>query len=115
MLSTMISFSWRFLVNLSAFWTPDARGIGRFAFILSWFMSGFLMPLRFFPDWFVRFCNLTPFPSMVNTVIEVYLGVLAGPALWRALLGQVLWIAILFALSRLVLRAGVRQLVIQGG
>jgi ABC-2 type transport system permease protein len=73
------------------------------------------MPLRFFPEWFVRLCNLTPFPSMVNTVIEVYLGVLTGPELARALLGQVLWIAILLALCALVLRAGVRQLVIQGG
>ena len=115
LLSVVVSFGWSFLVNLAAFWTPDARGVGRFAFGLSWFLSGFLMPLRFFPTWFVRLCNLTPFPSMVNTVIEVYLGVLAGPELVRALLGQVLWIAILLVLCRLVLRAGVRQLVIQGG
>ncbi|MFL7794583.1 MAG: ABC transporter permease [Anaerolineae bacterium] len=114
-LSTMISFSWRFLVNLSAFWTPDARGVGRFAFILSWFMSGFLMPLRFFPDWFVRLCHLTPFPATVNTVIEVYLGVLTGPEIVRALGFQLLWFLILFIACQLVLRAGVRRLVIQGG
>jgi ABC-2 type transport system permease protein len=115
LLSVVVSFAWRFLVNLTAFWIPDARGVGRFAFGLSWFLSGFLMPLRFFPGWFVWLCNLTPFPSMVNTVIEVYLGVLRGPALVYALLGQVMWIAILLTLCRLVLRAGVRQLVIQGG
>jgi ABC-2 type transport system permease protein len=109
------SFSWRFLVNLAAFWTPDARGIGRFAFGLSWFLSGFLMPLRFFPDWFVRLCHLTPFPSMINTVVEVYLGVLDGPELLRALATQVLWFAILALACRLVLRAGVRKLVVQGG
>jgi ABC-2 type transport system permease protein len=115
LLSVMVSFGWRFLVNLAAFWTPDARGIGRFAFGLSWFLSGFLMPLRFFPDWFVRLCHLTPFPSMVNTVIEVYLNLLDGPALARALLAQLFWVGLLYALGRLVLRAGVRQLVIQGG
>lgn len=114
-LSVIVSFGWRFLVNLAAFWVPDARGIGRFAFALSWFLSGFLMPLRFFPPWFIWLANLTPFPSMVSTVTEVYLGVLTGPSLWRALLAQVLWAAILAALCRLVLRAGVRHLVIQGG
>ncbi|MSP14591.1 MAG: ABC transporter permease [Chloroflexi bacterium] len=114
-LSWMVSFSWRFLVNLSAFWTPNARGIGRLAFTLSYFLSGFLMPLRFFPNWFVDLCNLTPFPSTVNTVVEIFLGVLQGPALIQALLGQILWICILVVASQLALRAGIRQLVIQGG
>ena len=90
-------------------------GIGRFAFTFAWFLSGFLMPLRFFPEWFIRLTRLTPFPSMVNTVVEVYLGTLTGPALARALLAQVLWIALLFTIGQLVLRAGVRHLVLQGG
>jgi ABC-2 type transport system permease protein len=114
-LSWLVSFCWRFLINLAAFWTPDARGIGRFGFILVWFLSGFIMPLRFFPDWFVNLANLTPFPAMVNTVVEVYLGLLTGPALLQALLLQLLWVVILVAAAQLVLRAGVRQLVIQGG
>jgi ABC-2 type transport system permease protein len=114
-LSMLVSFSWRFLVNLAAFWTPDARGVGRFAFALSWFLSGFLMPLRFFPDWFVRLCHLTPFPSMVNTVVEVYLGVLAGTELLQAVGVQLVWIALLFVACQFVLRAGVRKLVVQGG
>ena len=73
------------------------------------------MPLRFFPDWFVRLCKLTPFPSVINTVIEVYLGVLRGPDLVRALGAQVLWFIVLTIACKLVLRAGVRHLVIQGG
>ena len=114
-LSWQVSFWWRFLVNLAAFWTPNALGVGRLGFTLSWFLSGFLMPLRFFPDWAVGLCNLTPFPSMINAVIEVYLGVLTGPALLQVLLGQLLWVVILVIAARLTLRAWVRQLVIQGG
>ncbi len=114
-LSWLVSFAWRFLINLAAFWTPNARGIGRFAFVLSWFFSGFLMPLRFFPDWVVHLSALTPFPQMVNTVVEVYLGVLTGPALGRALASQALWAIGLIAAGQLLLRAGVRRLVILGG
>jgi ABC-2 type transport system permease protein len=114
-LSWLVSFSWRFLTNLAAFWTPNAIGIVRFGFGLTWVFSGFIMPLRLFPDWFVRLCNLTPFPSMVNTVTEVYLGVIEGPALIPTILTQVMWTLFLIAASQVVLRAGVRRLVIQGG
>jgi ABC-2 type transport system permease protein len=114
-LSWLLSFSWRFLVNLAAFWTPNARGIGRFAFVLSWFFSGFLMPLRLFPDWLVNISYLTPFPHMINTVVEVYLGVLTGTELAQALSIQALWIITLIIVNQLVLRAAVRRLVILGG
>jgi ABC-2 type transport system permease protein len=114
-LSWLVSFSWRFLINLAAFWTPNALGVGRFSFSLTWFLSGFLLPLRLFPDWFVRLCYLTPFPHMVNTIVEIYLGLVTGPALLQALLGQLLWVLILVTAGQLVLRAGIRQLVIQGG
>lgn len=114
-LAWLISFSWRFLVNLAAFWIPNALGIGRFFFLLSYFLSGFLMPLRFFPAWFEQLCYLTPFPQVVNAVIEVYLGVLGGPELVRTLLGQALWAALLIGASQVVLRLGVRRLVILGG
>lgn len=115
LLAWLVSFSWRFLVNLAALWTPNALGIGRLAFIVSWFLSGFMMPLRFFPDWFLNLCYLTPFPHMVNTIIEVYLGLLTGPKLAAALLAQASWILILVIAARLVLGAGVRRLVILGG
>jgi len=114
-LSLLVSFAWRFLVNLAAFWSPNALGVGRFAFILSWFMSGFLMPLRFFPDWVVRLCYLTPFPHTVNTVVEVYLGLVSGTELVEAVVWQVLWLVGLVIVGQLVLRAGVRRLVILGG
>ena len=114
-LSMLVSFSWRFLINLASFWIPDARGVGRLGYTLSWFLSGFLMPLRFFPEWFVKLCRLTPFPAMVNTVVEIYLGVLNGPELLHALGRQLLWFGILSFACQVTLRAGVRRLVVQGG
>lgn len=114
-LSWLLSFAYRFLVNLSAFWSPDAKGIGRFAFVVVMFFSGFLMPLRFFPGWVQALAYLTPFPHMLNTVVEVYLGVLTGPALVRALLLQAFWAACLVALCEVVLARATRRLVILGG
>ena len=114
-LAWLVSFAWRFLVNLAAFWIPNAVGIARFAFIISWFLSGFLMPLNYYPDWFVKLCLLTPFPHMISTIFEVYLGLVKGYDLVVAILLQLLWAVALIALGQVVLRQGVRRLVILGG
>jgi ABC-2 type transport system permease protein len=114
-LGWLVSYASRFLVNLAAFWTPDARGIGRMAFLLMNLFSGFMMPLRLFPDWFADLCRLTPFPALFDIPLEVYLGLLQGPALWQAIANQMVWALALSLLAQLVLSAGVRRLVIQGG
>ena len=114
-LAWLVSFAWRFLVNLIAFWTPNAVGACRFFFAISWVMSGFLMPLRFYPDWFARLCYLTPFPWTVNAITDVYLGLLDGPALLYSLALQAAWIVVLILAGQLILMAGVRRLVVQGG
>lgn len=113
--SGLVSFSFRFLVNLAAFWTPNAIGIGRLAYSLSWFLSGFLMPLDFFPEWFQRICYLTPFPHMVYPITQVYLGQISDSRLAEALFMQVAWAVGLYAAGQFALRTGVRRLVIQGG
>ena len=66
-------------------------------------------------SWLLSFAYLTPFPHLLNTVVEVYLGVVTGPALVRALLMQALWAAGLIALCQLVLARATRRLVILGG
>jgi ABC-2 type transport system permease protein len=114
-ISWLTTFAWRFMVNLSALWTPDARGVARMAFGLSQFLSGFILPLRLMPDWFYRFCYLTPFPSMLNTPVEIYLGTLSGREAVLAIAAQFAWFVSLSAISLLIMRAGLRRLVIQGG
>jgi ABC-type uncharacterized transport system permease subunit len=52
---------------------------------------------------------------MVNTIIEVYLGLLSGPEIYQALLNQLGWFLILALAGHLLLQAGVRRLVILGG
>ena len=113
--SWLVSFAWRFLINLAAFWSPNARGIGRFGFGIIWVFSGFYMPLNLYPDWFRALCELTPFPSMVSTPLQIFLGTLDGPAMWWAMVNQILWGVALLLIAQFVLSRGVRRLVIQGG
>jgi ABC-2 type transport system permease protein len=114
-LAWLVNYSWRFLLNLAAFWSPDARGILRIGFTLTQFLSGFVMPLQLLPDWFNQIVKATPFPSMVDTSVQIYLGTLSNSAMLNALWLQFFWFLALAGLAQFVLRAGVRRLVIQGG
>jgi ABC-2 type transport system permease protein len=114
-LAGLISFSWRFLVSLTAFWSPNAQGYLRFFFGLSWILSGFAFPLRYFPIWFQNLAYLTPFPALVNTPLELFLSQLPSSQWLPALAYQIFWVVFLIAAGHLALRAGIRRLVIQGG
>ncbi len=115
LLAVLISFCWRFLINLSAFWFLDAVGIGRLAWLAMTFFSGFIVPVAFFPDWLKFAVSLTPMPAMVNTPIEVYLGLVQETALWQALGVQFAWFIGMALLCEWVYRRGVNRLIIQGG
>jgi ABC-2 type transport system permease protein len=114
-LGFLVSFTWRYLVNLAAFWTPDAIGVARIAFTLSQMLGGFFMPLRMLPGWFAQIAMLTPFPALTALPVDIWLGKLHGVDLLAALGVQLLWLALLFWVCQLLTRAGVRRLVIQGG
>ncbi|HEY9075406.1 MAG TPA: ABC-2 family transporter protein [Anaerolineaceae bacterium] len=114
-LGWLTSFAWRFLVNMAAFWSPDGRAIGRGLYTFSQFFSGFIIPLRILPDWFSHLAHYTPFPAMLNTPIEIYLGVISGQEILTALLFQTIWFGTLVLVGQGVYRLGIRRLVIQGG
>jgi ABC-type uncharacterized transport system permease subunit len=52
---------------------------------------------------------------LLNTVVDVYLGILTGEALLLALLTQAVWAVGLVVIGQLVLRTAVKRLVILGG
>lgn len=114
-LALFISFAWRFIVSLAAFWTHDAIGVGRAAWTVSIFCSGFMMPVAFYPPGLARLMRLTPFPAMISTPVEIYLGLIDGRGLLTALFTQLAWCALLYAAAQVALAAGVKKLVIHGG
>ncbi len=66
-----VSFCWRFWVNLWAFWLVDAEGVGRFVWLTTGLLSGFMVPVAFFPDWLQALARFTPLPATINTPVEV--------------------------------------------
>ncbi len=115
LLAMPVSFAWRFCVNITALWSSDALGFARLGYTLAMFLSGFLVPVTFFPPWLRLAAAWTPFPSMIEIPVEIWMGIVSGPAVLSALVQQVVWLGVMVLAGRLLLAAGTRKLVIQGG
>jgi ABC-2 type transport system permease protein len=111
-LAVVVSFGIRFLLNASAFWLLDVRGVIGLWGIVGGVLSGLLVPLAWYPDWAQAVLSWTPFPALFQTPIDVFTE--RGDAL-RHLATQLGWAVLLLLLGRVVLARGARRLVVQGG
>ena len=114
-LGLSVSFALRFIVSLSTFWTLDYRAASQISVVLGLFLSGFTIPIVFFPDWLEQIARVLPWASFVQIPIEVLLVKHEGWGLVGALALQLGWGLALLAAGRLVLAAATRRVVVQGG
>lgn len=114
-LAVCVSFGFRFLFNLAAFWLLDYRGVAVLAMVASTFFSGMIVPVAFFPDALAVAAWVLPFASMVQAPIEVFLGNVEGLRLLGVLALQATWAVLLLLAGRGVFGLGTQKLVVQGG
>ncbi|MGE3287015.1 MAG: ABC transporter permease [Pseudonocardia sp.] len=109
--AVVVSFAIRFLLNLTAFWLLDARGVLAVWGVVGGLLAGLVMPLSWFPPWARTALWWTPFPALFQTPIDVFLEQVS----WPAVIHQVAWMVLLLAAGRVALERGARRLVVQGG
>jgi viologen exporter family transport system permease protein len=115
-LAVLVSFAGRYLVNAAGFWLLDIRGVLIPWAIASSVLSGLYFPMRFLPDWVsAALWYGTPFPSLLQTPIDIAVERTSYPGLLGLVAVQVGWAAALLALCVVVQRRAERRLVIQGG
>lgn len=114
LMAVMIASLIEFGVGLIAFYTASGWGLQITKYAVIAFFSGALVPISFFPQWLNTIVNYLPFKDMLYTPISIYLG-LAGDNLIKTLLVQLLWIVILFLLTRFFFYIAIRKVTVQGG
>ncbi len=114
-LAVVVSFAFRFLYNLAAFWLLDYRGVGVIAITVALLFSGFIVPLPFFPDWLEAIARVLPFAAIVQIPIDIFLEQVTGAEVAAALLLQAFWAAVLLGCAHLTLGVAIRRVVVQGG
>jgi ABC-2 type transport system permease protein len=115
-LAVVISFGCRYLVNATAFWLHDVRGPMILWTLASGILAGLYFPLRFLPDWIsVPLWVCTPFPSLLQTPLDVLVERDAWPLQTGLVALQAVWAGLILTVCTAVQRRAERRLVVQGG
>jgi viologen exporter family transport system permease protein len=115
-LGILILFGISFLIGVAAFWLVEVRGLyAAVMWGMATFLSGYFLPLEFYPGWLAPIARALPFQGMVYAPTVIYTGAAAGASAMPVLLGQLAWVVILIGGGRLLFRAAHRRLAVQGG
>jgi ABC-2 type transport system permease protein len=114
-LSVLLVGAINFSVGLIAIRTQSILGFLRAKYLILELLSGLLIPPTLFPERIRPILDWLPFPHMNYTPGRIYLGLVSGPAAYRALALQAAWALLLLAAGRLLWRATSKRIVLQGG
>ena len=114
-LASIVGFGLRFVVNLTAFWLLDNRGLDQLVTLVLTVLGGLLVPVVLFPSWLESVARTLPFAAMVQLPAEVFMNRHHGADLIAVLGVQVAWVGALLLAGRSLLAAATRKVVIQGG
>lgn len=102
----MLSFTYKVLLGLAAFWLEDINGIFQLSEILIYIFAGFVVPLYVFPKAFEDIAYILPFSYMIYFPIAIIQGRLNVMQSILVLGFQLAWLLILYVLYMFVWAKG---------
>lgn len=113
--SFFILFSLNFLLGMVCFSTTSIRQITMaYSGVLS-LLSGNLIPKWLYPEWMQTVINILPFRCIFETPLNIYTGAVSEAEITDSLLLQIMWIAALLLLGKIMWLGVHKRLVVQGG
>ena len=114
LMSFAVGFLIESLIGLIAFWFMEVSSLIFIYMMLSYFLSGHMIPLEWLEQW-IPFVNYLPFKYLAYTPAAIMLGRIPADQLPRELFIQALWIAALLIMNRIAFNRGVRRYSSFGG
>lgn len=105
----LLSFFIQYMNGLLAFWITQAVAVFDLWFGLWSLFSGYLIPLELMPEVVQRLAFWLPFRYQLAVPLEIILGRLHGTDLWIGIAMQIIWIAIAYALCRVMWQRGLKK------
>lgn len=78
-------------------------------------LSGSIIPIWFFPEWLRNILECLPFMYIYQTPISIYVGKYTEESLKSALIIQLVWVVVLYALKTYLEKRVTKSVMIQGG
>lgn len=114
-LAVCISFGLRYAVNVLAFWLVEVRGVQLLHLVVSGFFCGLYVPVAWFPSWLAALAHATPFPSILQSPVDILSGRATDGQLLPLLATQLGWVALTLGAGRVLTGLGRHTLEVQGG
>jgi ABC-2 type transport system permease protein len=119
LLSMLLAFfvvvAFSMLVYIVTFYTISPMGVRMVAVAAVEFFSGAVIPLPFLPNGIRQVFELLPFASMQNAPLRIYSGDINGFNLYKTVILQVIWFAVLYLAGKGLMQGALKKTVIQGG
>ncbi len=114
-LAAVLQFLIAYSLAMFAFWILEISTIVFILYSFEYFLSGQLFPLDIMPVWFQRFLDFLPFKYELYFPVAVFLEKMKPASLFQGFLFQLAWVAILYAIARLMWCRGLRKYAAVGG
>jgi len=103
------------LTGMISFWAMYLGQMGVVKDVIVNILSGMLIPIWFFPPFMQTVLRFLPFQYTYQTPIGIYIGKITVAQGLFEIIVQLVWVAILFGLVRLVWNRARKHVLVQGG
>jgi len=114
LMSFAVGFLIESLIGLIAFWFLEVSSLIFIYMMLSYFLSGHMIPLELLSQW-IPFVDYLPFKYLAYTPAAIMLGKIPAEHLPMELVVQAAWIVALLIINRIAFNRGVRRYSSFGG
>jgi ABC-2 type transport system permease protein len=114
-LSFVVLYCLNFLAGMVVILTTSVEGVATAYHGVMTILSGWLIPLWFYPGWLRAVADALPFRTVFFTPLSIYVGFIHGSGVAWALAEQLGWTAAMILAVAGAWRGVRRRLVIQGG
>ena len=111
----LVNFFFGYSFGLLAFKITNMWGMSQIVQAIFQLLSGALIPLTFFPGLIQKLLDFLPFKSIIYAPCMMYLGKFSCNEIIFTLGIQIIWVVILYFVSKLIWNALIKQLTILGG
>jgi len=119
LISAVLAFilvnTYNMLYYIIGFYTINSSGIRIIATGISQILSGFIIPLPFFPEKIYKILTVLPFASMQNMPFFIYSGYWSKHDALINILIQLIWAILFYIIGKMLMKNALRKVVIQGG
>lgn len=114
-LSFLLAYLIKYIIGLAAIWTSEVNWLTSFNELVMLVLSGSLLPLEFFPDWFQSISAYLPFQYLNYIPVLALQGQVTTQQTLSHITIQIIWIIILLLITQLIWNRGLKKYTAYGG